>query len=356
MEYLLGILTASLFFFLFGKKFFSQPVKITQTQLEHEGHVLANAPFAACTISISGSILWANKAFLDLHTSKQPASLSDLGKLFGTSLFPVSKVPKVKYGLTLPGKSLDSPRHFTLLRWPTNQIRRGGAEVLIFHEQTTSRKKYYQQASFEHQLAQYLHMVSKELHQLLVKSGNTSPQRFESLVREVESLSSLVLETQEVTRRRTHHASSDLKKLLLTTLSGLHDTFREKGTHVVKTLPHSAVIHASEVEILVLLQLFTGAVMSMLPKSKTLRVSIQTDEQATTLTFSIPEHRLHTSLTNKPFNFATAEKGIPTPYRFWRLQLAISQQIASKNHGSITVHSDAFEGTSYSLRLPAKNS
>jgi light-regulated signal transduction histidine kinase (bacteriophytochrome) len=227
--------------------------------------------------------------------------------------------------------------------------------MITFHEQTHREVRHYQQASFEHQLVRYLAMVGGELRALASRGGNVGPERLEALVLEVESLSTLVLETHELTRRTPAHTTADLKKVVSTVLSQHRDEFEAKSTHLIKTFPHSAMVHGSEVEFLVLFQTLFTAVLTMLPKHKTMKLQLAQDGKRITLTITIPDYQLHQSLVGKPFNFATAERGIPTPYRLWRLQLAIAHQIAANHHGSIQLRSDGFEGTTYKLTLAAKD-
>lgn len=321
-----------------------------------EALLFAEAPFAVCATSVTGAITWGNEKFWKLCGKREVRNLGDLGKLFSTNFYPVRKHPKLHANLTLPGKQVHQRIHYSVLRWPTQAARRGRSEVISFHEQTHREVRHYQQASFEHQLVRYLSLVGSELRSISARGGNVSPERLEALVQEVENLSSLVLETHELTRRAPLQTTVDLKKVLTTVLSQHRGEFEAKSTHLIKTFPHSALVHGSEVEFLVLFQTIFGALLTMLPKHKSLKIQVQQHGKRFQVTMNIPDYQLHPSLVSKPFSFATAESGIPTPYRLWRLQLAIAHQIAAKHHGNLSVASNAFEGTSYTLTLAARDS
>lgn len=358
MEFFFGAVTATIVFLLMqGGVFKRERVlgKRTHGNDNEEALLFAHAPFAACLTSVSGSIMWGNEAFWKLCGSREVKNLGDLGSYFGVSLYPVRRTSKLHKGLSLPSGRADQSRQFTALRWPVQGNRRGRGELLTFHEQTNRDITHYQQVAFEHQIVQYLAMVGAELRHVSNRNSNVSHERVEALVQEVESLSNLILETHELTRRNPGHGVADLKKIILTAVSQHREAFESRGTHLIKTFPHTAPVHGSDVEFLVLLQVLLSAITAMLPKHKSVRMEIKQDAKKVHLTISIPEHQLHPNLVRKPFSFATAERGIPTPYRFWRLQLAIAHQIAAKHHGNLRVTSNSFEGTVYHLTLASKD-
>ncbi len=361
MEFALGLLSGTAIILLLQAGIFKRgsasgtPGNMVSTNPE-EALLFAEAPFAVCATSVTGAITWGNEKFWKICGKREVRNLGDLGKLFNTTFYPVRKTPKLHANLTIPGKQVDQLHHYSALRWPTQGAKRGRSEMFSFHEQTHREVRHYQQASFEHQLVRYLSLVGSELRSISARGGNVSPERLEALVQEVENLSSLVLETHELTRRTPSQTTVDLKKIIATVLSQHRSEFEAKSTHLIKTFPHTSLVHGSEVEFLVLFQTIFGALLTMLPKHKSLKVQVLQDGKRFQVAMSIPDYQLHPSLVNKPFNFATAETGIPTPYRLWRLQLAIAHQIAAKHHGNLQVTSNAFEGTSYILTLAARDS
>lgn len=312
---------------------------------------LGESNFPALLVDQKGKIIWSNHKFWTLIGRQKVSSLSDFDKVCGSFLQKVYDHQNAQVNPTIkvkPYQKVNEWQAFEVFAWKINlnSLKYTG---IILIEQEHHAIHHLVRSQFQHQLISYLKSIANELVLFHRRSRSQNDPKLKSLTEEVNMLGEYLEQTQLLIGHQDPAERVDMGRVTHQALNEIKQVFSDKHLHLALTLPYRKYVHGHSADFKLGINTLLDAVFSLAAPKQEVRVHLGSTSTETVLTITIPGLVLSSDLIKKARHFGAKDEDLNTVDRFWRLQIALTQQILAKYRGKVSIFSEKKMGTVFEL-------